>query len=520
MIRLLLTAWCAALLMPLPGNAKTVAAPAGRIQGADDEAVVAYKGIPFAQPPVGDLRWREPQPLKPWRGTRSATSFAAACMQAGTSMPGEAPPRVSEDCLYLNIWAPAHARNVPVIVWIHGGGFTNGNAAMPLYWGDQLARRGAIVVTIGYRLGAFGFLAHPELTKESPRGTSGNYGLLDQIAALRWVKANIAAFGGDPSRVTIAGQSAGAISVSLLMAAPKAKGLFARAIAQSGGLFEPLQLAPSFRLDQAQKDGEAYARSVGATSLAALRVMPAPTLLRGSAGSVSHPVFDHVVLPRTPYDAYITRAHNDVPVLIGSNRDEARSLVPDIGAIRASTFEADIAKAWGALPSALLAAYPHSNDEQAAAARLAFERDLRFGWDMWAWARLHASRSAKPVYYYHFDAQPPFPTGSVYDGWGASHFAELWYMFDHLGQEPWHWAESDRQLAHAMASYWVNFARDGTPQGENLPMWPAFTTSTPATQYLGDTIRTGVPAHQDSLKVFDAVYSSVRGNAFGADPDR
>lgn len=518
MIRLFLTAWCAALLMPSSGSAKTVAAPAGRIHGTSDRDVVAYKGIPFAQPPIGRLRWREPQPLKPWRGTRSATTFAPACMQTGTSMPGEAAPSLSEDCLYLNIWAPAGASDVPVIVWIHGGGFTNGNAAMPLYWGDQLARRGAIVVTIGYRLGAFGFLAHPELTKESPRGTSGNYGLLDQIAALRWVKANIAAFGGDPSRVTIAGQSAGAISVSLLMAAPDAKGLFARAIAQSGGLFEPVQLAPGFKLDQAQKDGIAYARSVGATSLKALRAKPAEALLGGSAGSVSHPLFDHVVLPRTPYDAYVARIHNDVPVLIGSNQDEARSLIPDIDAIKASTFEADIAKTWGALPPALLAAYAHGNDAQAAAARLAFERDLRFGWDMWAWARLHASRSTKPVYYYHFDAQPPFPANSVYEGWGASHFAELWYMFDHLDQQAWGWTASDRRLSHVMASYWVNFARDGTPHGRDLPAWAPFTTSRPATQYLGGTIRTGLPPHLDSLEVFDAVYAGVRGSPFGSDP--
>jgi para-nitrobenzyl esterase len=520
MIRLVATASIAAVLAPSLSSATIVAPPAGRVRGTNDGVVAEYRGIPYAVPPLGDLRWREPQPVKRWTGVRQANAFAPACMQTGTSMPGEAPPVTSEDCLYLNIWAPSHARRAPVIVWIHGGGFMSGNASMPLYWGDQLARRGAIVVTFGYRLGPLGFLAYPGLTAESPRHTSGNYGLLDQIAALRWVKSNIAAFGGDPLRVTIAGQSAGAISVSLLMATPSAKDLFARAIAQSGGLFEPIQLAPGYKLDRAEQDGESYARSVGARSVADLRALTAATLLGGSAGSVSHPVIDHAVLPRSPYDAYVAGAQNDVPILVGSNSDEARSLVPDIAGIRAATFEEDITRVWGSLPPALLAAYPHGTDEQAVAARLGFERDLRFGWDMWAWARLQASRSTNPVYYYHFDAQPPFPANSVYSGWGPSHYAELWYMFDHLGQEPWAWTPSDRQLAQTMASYWVNFARNGTPEGPGLPAWPAYTMAKPAAQYLGRAVREGLPGHLETMKVFDGTYAAVRGRPFGADPDR
>ena len=265
-------------------------------------------------------------------------------------MPGEAPPTTSEDCLYLNVWAPAQARNLPVIVWIYGGGFFNGSASMPLYWGDQLARQGAIVITFGYRVGPFGFLAHPELTTESPYHSSGNYGLLDQIAALKWVGSNIAAFGGDPGRVTIAGQSAGAASVSILMVSPLAKGLFRRAIAESGGMFEPMQIAPGYQLANAERDGEAYARSVGATSLAELRALPALALLTGRAGEISHPVVEPHLLPRSPYDVFAAGEQNDAPILIGSNADEARSLITDLATVRAATFETDIAKRWGALP--------------------------------------------------------------------------------------------------------------------------------------------------------------------------
>ena len=217
----------------------------GAISGVRENGLSIYKGVPFAAPPVGDLRWRPPASVAPWTGTRRADAFAPACMQVGVSMPGEIPPPLSEDCLYLNIWTPTksvHGR-LPVLVWIYGGGYTNGSASMPLYWGDRLAQKGLIVVTIAYRLGPLGFLAYPELTRESPHRSSGNYGLLDQIAALEWIQRNITAFGGDPKCVTIAGQSAGAMSVSMLMASPRAKGLFQRAIGESGGLFEPLELA-------------------------------------------------------------------------------------------------------------------------------------------------------------------------------------------------------------------------------------------------------------------------------------
>jgi len=505
------------LLSPLSEAAGAAAhTDAGLVEGIRAAGITVYKGIPFAAPPVGALRWREPQPAQPWRGIRKAAAFAPACMQTGVSMPGETPPAVSEDCLYLNIWTPAKTAGAkrPVIVWIYGGGFFNGSAAMPLYWGDRLARKGAILVTFGYRVGPFGFLAHPALTAESLHHSSGNYGLMDQIAALEWVKRNIAAFGGDPERVTIAGQSAGAASVSILMASPLAKGLFARAIAESGGMFEPLTLAPDYLLANAEHDGEAYAASIGADTLAALRALPAAALLRGKAGGISHPVIEPYLLPMGPYDAFVAGKQNDVPILVGSNEDEARSLIPDLASVKTATFAADIAKRWGQLPPQLIAAYPNTTDEEARHARVAFERDLRFGWDDWAFARLEAMKGRNAVYYYHFTQSPPFPKGSIYEGWGPSHYAELWYVFDHLNQEPWRWSAADRRLADAMSGYWVNFAKAGDPNGPGLPVWPAFIAADQRALTLGEPIEAGGVAELATLKVFDATYAQARGAPF------
>lgn len=495
--------------------AKPALIESGAVEGSVQDGLAVYLGIPFAAPPVGDLRWREPQRVARWEGTRRATSFAPACMQTGVSMPGEKPPVTSEDCLYLNVWTPAHAASerLPVLVWIHGGGYVNGSASMPLYWGDRLAKRGVVVVTIAYRLGPLGFLAHSDLTAESARRSSGNYGLLDQIAALEWIRRNIAAFGGDPQRVTIAGQSSGAMSVSMLMASPRARGLFHRAIGQSGGLFEPLQIAPSYLLANAERDGKAYVSSVGADSIAALRKLPAADLLGGKAGSVSHPVIEPSVLPVAPYDAFSSRIHSDVPVLIGFNAEEARAFV-DVSSVKAASFATDIERRFGALPPPLIGAYPHQTAAQARQARLDLERDLRFGWDMWAWARLQVQPGRSRVYFYYFKQQPPFPQGSVHEGWGASHFAELWYMFDHLDQDAWRWSATDRQLARQMSGYWTNFAKNGDPNGEGLPRWPAFDGDA-TVLHLGDSVVVGRLPNQDSLQVFDAVYDSLRGKSPG-----
>jgi para-nitrobenzyl esterase len=509
---LVIWALCTSLILARP-----VLVESGPLQGVQADGLTIYKGIPYAAAPLGTLRWREPQPVLPWKGLLKADAFAPACMQKGVSMPGETPPSVSEDCLYLNIWTPARkaSMRLPVIVWIHGGGYSNGSASMPLYWGDRLADKGVIVVTVAYRLGPLGFLAHPELTRESPHHSSGNYGLMDQIAALEWIRRNIAAFGGDASRVTIAGQSAGAMAVSALMSSPRAKGLFQRAIGESGGLFEPLALAPGYLLVNAEHDGEKYVASLGATSIQELRRLSATQLLGGTAAAITHPVIEPYVLPMSPYETFTSGKQNDVPLLIGSNADEARSLV-DASNVKASTFTADIEHSFGPLPAPIMAAYAHATDAEARLARLDLERDLRFGWDMWSWARLQAGTGHRNVYYYSFKQKPPFPTGSVYDGWGASHYAELWYVFDHLGQSPWQWTEGDRRLAAQISSYWAHFAASGDPNGRDLPVWPAYVGTDDKVQYLVDPIAAGGVPNIANLQVFDTVYAGVRGKPFGA----
>jgi para-nitrobenzyl esterase len=486
----------------------------GRLMGSTGAGTTRYLGVPYALAPIGDLRWRDPQPVEAWTGVREATLFAPACPQTGVSMPGEPSSPTNEDCLYLNIWTPDAAgvdgQSYPVIVWVPGGGLTNGSTSIPLYDGAALARRGVVVVTVAYRLGVLGFLAHPELTAESGKGGSGNYGLMDQIAALEWVRDNIAAFGGDPERVTVAGQSAGATSVSILMASPRARGLFQRAIGQSGGLFEPLALAPRYLLKNAEADGLAYSQALGAPTLAQLRGLPVERFLGdGRADEVVHPVIEPRVLPEAPYDVFAAGRHNDVPLLVGFNAEEARSLT-DLSEVTAQNFHEQLTARWGALPPALLAPYTFATDAEAREARADFERDLRFGWDIRAWARLAATHGKAPVHAYYFRQRPPYSEGSVQQAWGAGHFVELWYMFDHLDQQPWPWSEADRRLADAMAGYWAAFARDGDPNGNGRPIWPKFVAAEETVLLLGEDIKSEALANNATLDVFDTVYGSIR----------
>ena len=501
------------LLIALLAARTAAAAPridTGRLAGLRAAGVMAYLGVPYAAPPLGDLRWRPPQAPTSWKGVRAATAFAPACPQTGVSMPGEATPATSEDCLYLNVWAPRGARKAPVIVWIHGGGFTNGSTAMPVYDGAALARRGVLVVTLAYRLGPLGFLAHPELTAESPQRTSGDYGLMDQVAALAWVQRNIVAFGGDPSRVTLAGQSAGAMSVSILMASPPARGLFQRAIGQSGGFFEPVELRADYRLAGAERAGVAYGAARGATSLAALRKLPVADLLGPGATSVSHPVIAPGILPESPYDVFAAGQQAPVPTLVGSNANEARAFT-DARSVTAAGFARDVAASFGALPPSIVDAYPFKTDAEARTARLALETDLRFAWDMWAWAGTQVAAGA-PTFTYRFEQAPPFPESSPYAGWGPAHFTELWYMFDHLDQEPWAWTVGDRRLADVMAGYWVNFARTGDPNGRGLPRWPAYRDGAGEVMVLRDPPAPGPVLRAEQLRAFDRTYGAFRSH--------
>jgi para-nitrobenzyl esterase len=442
-----------------------------------------FKGIPFAAPPVGGLRWQAPQPVAQWNGVRDASRFGNVCLQpAGpTEGPGarlniavlpDAPPR-SEDCLYLNVWTGAQnaAERRPVMVYVFGGAFTEGAGSVPLYDGDALARKGVVVVTLNYRLGAFGFFAHPALTAESPHEASGNYGLMDMLASLRWVQRNVAAFGGDPANVTVFGQSAGAMAIASLVASPEAKGLMRRAISQSGTW---LGLGPAAAMRtraQAEEAGVRAAVEAGASTAAELRALSSADVaakLR-SAGMI----VDGWVIPEDPSTTFAAGRQNAVDVLVGSNKDEAFFA----GASTVQEFEEQARARWGALTDKFLALYPHATDTQAQASAAQQSNDGTF----WA-SRLYADyqvRHGNKAYLYFFAQNPPAPVGRP--AFPAAHAAELPYVFDNLGERPLFPDGSDptlaaasapdRDVADRMSSYWTNFAHNGDPNGAGLPVW-------------------------------------------------
>ncbi|NYE62306.1 para-nitrobenzyl esterase [Duganella sp. 1224] len=466
-VAIALVAWCLAARAAEP---PPVDVTGGAVAGERADGLLVYKGIPFAAPPVGPLRWRAPQPVPPWDGVRAARQFAPACAQTAVwiTMPK------SEDCLYLNVWAPEpdgqRGGKLPVIVWIHGGGYYGGSGAEARYTGVNLARRGAVVVTVNYRLGILGFFAHPELAAESPRHASGNQGVLDQVAALQWVRDNIAAFGGDPGRVTIAGESAGAGSVALLIASPLARGLFQRAIAESGSNL----LEPPLDRASAEARGVAFARAAGAAHLADLRAMPVAALHQQAWSP--DVLIDGYLLRETLPDAYRQQRHNDVPLLTGWNADEGRDLAPEI--LGTSEFTpanrpALMGKLLGHAPSdALLAAYPAATAAEARAAIERFTTDW-WGWRATTWAGLQ-QRYGRAASYVYFFTRRPDPPGPCSYGCGAGHTAEILYVFDNLERDRRPWSQTDRQLAATLADTWVRFARDGTPNGPGLPRWPAY----------------------------------------------
>ena len=417
-----------------------------------------YEGIPFATPPVGTLRWQPPQPLQPWRGVRDARAQPPACIQ--NVVPERLPwtkeylhtGAVSEDCLYLDVWTPAQAarERLPVFVYLYGGGFNEGSVAVPLYDGAQLARKGMIVVTLNYRVGVLGFLAHPELTRESPHHASGNYGLLDQVAGLAWVRDNIAAFGGDPRRVTVAGQSAGAISAYLLTASPLAKNLFAAAILQSGpGALAAFGITPSTMAQpraEAERAGSDFAAKVGATSLAELRRVDAARLLAATSATFG-PTVDGWLLPAAPNEIYARGEQNDVPLLTGMMADES-SAFPGYDAARAAQGR-------------------HAGLE-------AIESLLA--------ARAKTGRT--PAYVYYFQHAIPWPE---HPGYAAFHSGELPYTFDNLALMNRPWAAADRTLAATTSAYWASFVVRGDPNGPGLPRWPAFDPAAPKMMVFGES---------------------------------
>lgn len=490
-------------------HAKVIETSAGLVHGTEENAVAIYKGIPFARPPVGNLRWKEPEPPTAWSGILNADKFAPACPQHG-SYPKDAPREAtSEDCLYLNIWRPLGAveEKLPVMVWIHGGNLRNGSASIPLYAGDQLVRNGVIVVTANYRLGALGFLAHPELTKESRHQSSGNYGLMDQIAALNWIQQNIAAFGGDPDKVTVFGQSSGAISISALASSTLTENLFHRVIAQSGSLFEPMEFANNLKLEGAEWIGQHFIAHANATSMQELRRMPASELLNIPFGA--NIIVDGYVLPRTPYDAHRGNQHRRVPVLIGYTADEGQEFIAD-RTITTANFTEELGRHFPGFMVRLAGPDPGSSNQEARSAALAFERDVRFGWSMWTWARLASRESEAGAYFYQFTQLTPYPTDSPQAGWGAAHGSEMAYVFGHLDQRPWAWTEHDRRLSSMMTAYWTNFARSGDPNGQGLPKWPKFSSASPLVMQLGEVVEPTLLQADGTLNRIDRIYDVAR----------
>jgi para-nitrobenzyl esterase len=469
--------------------------------------VRVYKGIPFAAPPVGDLRWKSPKRAASWEGVHKAEQFSPVCEQQpypATSIYASAPRPTSEDCLYLNVWTAATSDKDrrPVMVWIHGGALTRGSGATPTYDGESLAKKGVVLVTINYRLGVFGFLAHPELTKESDRNASGNYGFLDQIAALEWVQKNIAAFGGDPKRVTIFGESAGSWSVNCLVATPLAKGLFQRAIGESGGNFGPMK-----RLAEVEETGAKFAASVGADSIPALREKPADELLKAAATAAFPANVDGWMLPQDIYTIFATGKQNDVPVIVGSNADEGTSLSPWPANGTASNFTEQIRRRFGADADQLLQLYPAKTDDDAKASHYASFRDISFGWQMRTWARLATKTGRSKAYLYYFSRVPPGPQSSRY---GAYHASEIAYVFNNLDVSKRPWEDTDRKLAGLMSSYWVNFAATGNPNGKGLPKWPAYQQSSDTAIELGDHVQPLSNLHKPALDFFDEYFAKLR----------
>lgn len=439
-----------------------------------------FRGIPFAAPPLAALRWRAPQPVPEWRGVRPATAFAPRCMQqplfADMMFRSPAP---SEDCLYLNVWAPAAARRakLPVLLYVHGGGFVAGDGSEKRYDGAALAARGVIVVTLNYRLGVFGFLAHPDLTATSPNRASGNYGLLDQAAALAWVRRNIAAFGGDPRRITIGGESAGSMSVSALMTSPLTRGSIVGAIGESGALMHALSPPPRAAGEQT---GVAFANRLGAPSLAALRALPADALLAAQASARDtrfSPVIDGYFLTEAPEATFARAKAARVPLLVGSNSQEAAgSAIYGPGAPTVAGYRAGVARLFGDRAAALLALYPAASDADVLPAATALASDGFLAMATWKWFDLQRSTGA-PTYYYAFTRVRPRALSDAADApspWGAVHSGEIEYALGNLDANPRYlWSAEDRAVAATMSGYFAAFIKTGTPNAAGLPVWPA-----------------------------------------------
>ena len=501
--------------------------------------VRVFKGIPFAAPPLGENRWKAPQPVAKWDGVRKADAFGAPCAAGapaagrggggrGAAAPGAAapaapvaPPREparSEDCLYLNVWTSANSPNDrrPVMVWIYGGGFTGGSGGLAWYDGENLASKGPVIVTLNYRLGSLGFFAHPELAKESGHNAAGNYGMMDAIAALQWVKKNISAFGGDPNNVTVAGESAGAIMVGALVGSPQAKGLFHRAIAQSGG-WMGLTMGRMASGQNAQANGVKTMEALGVKTIAELRAKPMNELTGLSAGGL---IVDGYVIPEDTSMTFMNGKQNAVDVLTGSNKDEANFGVCGGGggrgggpALTAETFKTNAQRKFGEAADEYVKLYGVTSDAEAQpAAHVACADEIN--WNMRQWAVAQA-RQGKKAYTYFFTRIPtingaPSPNG-------ATHTAEISYAWNNpKGQANQTWNEVDTKLADTMSSYWVNFITKGDPNGNGLARWPEYKDlANGRVMVLGDTVQAESSAPTAKLSFYQAAFQRLLRNPTG-----
>ena len=494
-----------------PSTIKPIQIESGLISGyySENTGVTVYKGIPFAAPPVGDLRWKAPQPVKRWKGVKECVTFGPSPMQPkpvsflmiGPEFVVPQKP-LSEDCLYLNVWTAAKSASEkrPVMIWIYGGGFQTGGSAAPGYSGEALAEQGIIFVSFNYRLGVFGFLAHPELTAESSYHSSGNYALMDMIAAISWVKKNISAFGGDPDRITIAGQSAGSASVNCLLASPPARGLFQGAIGESGSLVLENPILRMNTLAVAEKEGTRIAAKLNAPHLRDLRAIPAEDLEK-NAGGFFAPIVDGYIMPHTVAETYKKNMQTHVPLLTGWNGDE--------GFIFGIASKEDFSRqalAFGADSNLFRKYFPAASDSESVASQISLAVDKTIALSQYQWA-LKQNDNGKPgTFLYVFTRKPP-ATGDK-KKFGAYHTAEIGYALHTLDSIKRDWEPVDQRLEKLMSSYWVQFVKTGNPNLSGLPVWGSFSNDQPHSMIFGDTVTSRLLPDKEAL---DFLYKSYPG---------
>lgn len=500
-------------LIAVPGNAqilKTTVAQ-GEIEGELHEGFALYKAIPYAEPPVGNLRWKAPVPKAPWKGTYKAKSWGGRPYQTADQNQNGNGSQMSEDCLYLSVETPAKNKDekLPVFVNIHGGAFATGS-----YSGTQenFVREGIVYVSIEYRLGPLGFMAHPEASKESRDKISGNYGIYDQICALNWIHDNIASFGGDPEKVTICGESAGGISVSILCASPLCKGLFRGAISESGGSFCPVLSsnaspvgigATTSYYQDAEKQGLDYQKKLNAKNLKQMRNISGEELIKAGSGIQFWPVVDGKAITGDIYQLYEQGKYNDVDVIVGYNSDEGSLFVHQMSL---AAYDGTVGR-FGELSDKLKEAYPATNDREALYAVQDIFRDTAFGWGTWAWANLQSKTGKSNVYMYYF-AQPS-QNSIIKNSRGATHVAEMPFIYD------WHWGpmtDVDKHMAQIMPQYWINFVKTGNPNADGLPYWTTYKQGEATVMNMHNGFQLTTAPNQKQMDLWEDIFRSMRDN--------